>query len=205
MATASRAAPPALVRRSAVHIPQVTSDGGRRRLSLQATADSLLSAGQRLPAPRHPTSDAVPRGLTAIRLVLAGTCVVTLAIAYVMTRPSAEAAREIGSAPVRVVDEPTYDAQRLGRAVKIPALAPPPAPPKPAPAPVEPTERRPSVPADPPLSGAQPPEPYVGPTPVAPPAPPTPPPAPVYEAPPLPQPPPSPSQEPEVVIFDDSG
>jgi hypothetical protein len=139
-----------------------------------------------------------------IRLLLAGTCVVTLGIAYAISRPSAEAARETGSAPVRVVNEPTYHPRGLGRAVKIPALAPPPAPPKRAPGRLEPAERLLSVPADPQDSGPQPAEPYVAPAPVAPPAPPTPPPVRVYEAPP-PEPPPSPSQEQEAVIFDDSG
>jgi hypothetical protein len=148
--------------------------------------------------------------MTAVRLLLAGGCVVALGTVYAVTRPNAEATPEVGSAPVRVVEEPAYKAQRLGRAAKLPALAPAPAPPKPAPVQMEPVERRRSVPVEQTQHPPQPSEPYATrPAPVTPP----PEPAPVYEAPPptpqppppTPQPPPAPTQGPDAVTFDDSG
>jgi hypothetical protein len=146
--------------------------------------------------------------MRVVGLLLAGACVVTLGIAYAATRPGAEAAREVGAAPVRVVEKPRYKAQRLGRVARLPALAERPAPPKRAPTRVEPAKRRRSVPVEQPQRVAAPSEPYVAPpASVTPPAPPAPPPSPVYEPapPPPPSPPPSPSPEPEVVTFDDSG
>jgi hypothetical protein len=157
---------------------------------------------------RDQTDGAVPQGVTAIRLLLAALCVATLGIAYSMARPSAEAAREVGSAPVPVESEPTHEVPPLGRAAKLPALAAPPPRPAPAPAPVE-EAPAPSIPVDRPRRSAQPPEASVAPpavapsAPVNPPAPPPAPPPPVYEPPP-PQPPP-PAPEPDVVTFDDSG
>ena len=144
----------------------------------------------------------MPRGLKAVGVLL-GTCVVTLGITYAATRPGGEAAREFGSAPVRVPPEPAYEAPRLGRAVKLPALAQPPAPPKPVPTRAEPAEATRSVVVDRPRPSPPASEPYVPPpAPVTPPAQPTPS-TPVYEPPPPP--PPPPTQEPEVLVFDDSG
>jgi hypothetical protein len=142
----------------------------------------------------------------AVRLLLAGICLATLAIAYSMARPSGESAGEVGSRPVRVVDGPTFETPRLGRAAGLPPLAPRPPTPAPAsalaPAPVEPAEppRR-----ERPRRAAPTSDPYVPtPAPVTPPATPAAPPPPVYEPPPPPQPRP-PAPEPDVVTFDDSG
>jgi hypothetical protein len=164
----------------------------------------------------------VPRGLTAVRLSLAGICLATFAIVYLMARPTAQGAGEVGSQPVRAVGEQTFETPRLGRAAKLPPLAPTRTAPVPvaAPAPVrrETTDAAVPEPPEPPsparaasTSGAPS-------APVTEAAPPTPPPAPAYAPPPAyapqpapepvretaPQPPaPAPAQDP--VTFDDSG
>jgi hypothetical protein len=68
----------------------------------------------------------VPRGLTAISLLLAATCVGTLWTAYSVARAREDGGPEAGWKPVRVVEQ-AFEAPRLGHAAKLSALAPPPA------------------------------------------------------------------------------
>ena len=177
---------------------------------LQAPAESPSATVGRLPLAGNYPDGAVPRGMTALRLLLAGTCVATVGIAYSIAHPKTKAAQEVGSRPVRVIEEQTYKAPRLGRASKLPPLAPPP---RAAPDPTRVERAKPvrSVPANRPRRGAQtsappvaPAAPVNTPAPVKTPAPPPPPPTPVYEPPPPPRPAP-PTPEPDLVTFDDSG
>ena len=68
----------------------------------------------------------MPLGLTAIRLLLAATCVATLWTAYSVARPSGDGGPKAGWEPVRVVEQPAFEAPPIGHAAKLPALAPPP-------------------------------------------------------------------------------
>jgi hypothetical protein len=61
--------------------------------------------------------------MTALRLFLAGTCGPTLGIAYSIGHPKTEAAQEVGCRQLRVSKEQTYEALRLGPALKFPPLA----------------------------------------------------------------------------------
>jgi hypothetical protein len=177
---------------------------------LQAQAESAPATSRRLRVAPHQPDGTVPGGLTTVRLLLVGICLGTWAIGYSMARPSGESAGEVGSRPVPVVEGPSPETPRLGRAAKLPPLAPrrraPVPAPAPAPAPVAPVEpprrkrpRRAAPPADSyVLSPAR------ASSPAAPPAPVYEPPPPVYESPPPPQPRPQ-APEPDVVTFDDSG
>jgi hypothetical protein len=164
----------------------------------------------------------VPRGLTAVRLSLAGICLATLAVVYLMARPTAQGAGEVGSEPVRATGEQTFETPRLGRAAKLPPLAPPRTAPVPVPAAAvvqrqttDAAVPEPPEPPSPPRAASTSSAPSA---PVTEAAPPTPPPAPAYAPPPsnAPQPPPQPVREPapqppapapahDPVTFDDSG